>query len=59
MNGLTIQEIADELDVPYDHVRWLLRKLAIEPVRIVGRTKLYTTATMKKLQKELSENVEV
>ena len=47
---LTIQDIADELGIPYRTAQKRLRRAGIEPTKIIGRSNLYDPSVIEKLE---------
>jgi hypothetical protein len=50
MNELTVKEIAEILDRPFETIKVQLRTAGIEPVRKVGRTNIYAPSVVEAIR---------
>ena len=46
---LTVQDIADQLDIPYQTAQKRLWRAGIEPTKIIGRSNLYPQSVIKSI----------
>lgn len=49
-NDYTILEIADELQISYEAARKRLTRVSAEPIRIIGKSKLYAEEIIDKIR---------
>ena len=50
MNELTVKEIADRLNRPFETVKVQLRAAGINPIRKVGRTNIYDPSVVEAIR---------
>lgn len=50
MKLLTTQQLADQLGITYENVKYRIHKHKVKPVEVIGRSNLYLPSVLKKLQ---------